>query len=354
MILDLEAVGRQTFEADVCIIGAGAAGITVARQLAAGGATVVLLESGGMGLEPEVQELSGGESVGHDYSLERSRLRYFGGTTNHWEGYCGPLDEWDFQARAWVPHSGWPIERNELVPYWRQAHDVLDLGPFEYRLPAGARTLPLNTLETCVWRHSPPTRFNQKYQDEIRRSDRITCVLHANLLRMHAADAGRVVRHVVVEALGGASAVVSARWFVLACGGIENARVLLLAAQRNDLALDRVAPTTGRFFMEHLLIASTATLVATGDWWHEYQRFAHQGHELTPGIRVGQGAQRDHAILQLAAMIRPADSRPGVLPRNACLTLFTVGEQAPARTAASASVTGRTRSGCRSSTLTGV
>lgn len=330
MILDLETHGSDSFEADVCVVGAGAAGITLARRLTESGSSVVLLESGGLSLEPRVQALYDGETSGRFYSLQGSRLRYFGGSTGHWEGYCGPLDESDFQVREWVPHSGWPIAREELVPYWKRAHDILDLGPFQYELPGrGQPAGDFTSLRPCFWRHSPPTRFNEKYRDEIQRSDRITCLLHANLLRMDGRNDGHVVRRAVAGSLGGGSASVRARSFVLACGGIENARVLLLAAQRGELALDRVSPVTGRFFMDHLMVANSATVVVKGDWWHYYKRFAHEGFDLTPGLRLKEEAQREHAILSLGGMMRSIDCPEEILPGYPCLTFFAVSEQAP-------------------------
>lgn len=330
MILDLEQLGTGSFESDVCIVGAGAAGITLARQLAAFGVSTVLLESGGLAPEARTQALYDGEVTGRPYPLVASRLRYFGGSTGHWAGYCGPLDESDFEVRDWVPHSGWPIDRQDLIPYWKRAHDVLDLGPFEYDIPGhGRRIGDFKSLRACFWRQSPPTRFNQKYQDDIRRSDLITCLLHANLLRFEGTNGGRVVRRAFVGTLGGASAVVRAHSFVVACGGIENARILLLAAHRNDLALDRVSPITGRFFMEHILVPSTATVVAIGDWWHDFQGFKHEGVALAPGLCLSEKAQREHAILGLGGGMAPIDCPAGLVSGQTCLDFFAIVEQAP-------------------------
>ena len=106
-------------EADVCIIGAGAAGITLAREFAGAPIRVCLLESGGWGPDPKTQSLAVGRGVGLPYyPLVRSRLRYFGGSTNHWAGWCRPLDEQIFQPRTWVPLSGWPLSRGDLLPYY--------------------------------------------------------------------------------------------------------------------------------------------------------------------------------------------------------------------------------------------
>lgn len=113
---------------DVCVIGAGAAGITIARALGAAGASVGLLESGGFSYERDTQSLYDGATDGPGLSgayLSTSRLRFFGGTTNHWAGMCRPLDPIDFAVRPWVPYSGWPITRDDLAPYYQRASDIL-------------------------------------------------------------------------------------------------------------------------------------------------------------------------------------------------------------------------------------
>ena len=112
---------------DVCVIGAGAAGITVTRALRRTGTSIGLLESGGFDFDDDTQALYQGTTtssiLGRGY-LTSTRLRYFGGTTNHWNGMCRPLDESDFIVRPWVPHSGWPITAADLAPFYRQASAV--------------------------------------------------------------------------------------------------------------------------------------------------------------------------------------------------------------------------------------
>ena len=121
----------HVLEGDVCIVGAGAAGITLAQALIGASSRVILLEGGGFDLEVAMQGLYSGEIVGRPYyPLEAARLHYFGGTTGHWGGYCAPLDPIDFERRDWVPHSGWPITRAELDPFYARAHPLLDLGPY--------------------------------------------------------------------------------------------------------------------------------------------------------------------------------------------------------------------------------
>ena len=129
MLIDTrELTTSRQLHYDVCIVGAGAAGITLARALRSKRASVCLLESGGFESDRDTQSLYNGRTAGAGLSaagyLSLSRLRYFGGTTNHWNGMCRPLDAMDFAVRPWVPNSGWPINRDDLAEYYRKAADA--------------------------------------------------------------------------------------------------------------------------------------------------------------------------------------------------------------------------------------
>jgi choline dehydrogenase-like flavoprotein len=120
---------RTAIEADVAVIGGGPAGITLARALDRSGVRICVVEAGGDTPDADVQALYEGENVGIDYPLAATRLRYFGGSSNHWGGYCRPLDPIDFEARDWVPYSGWPFGIEELEPYYTQACDIVEIAP---------------------------------------------------------------------------------------------------------------------------------------------------------------------------------------------------------------------------------
>src|SRR5436305_12523776 len=135
MFFDARSLPTGTLiETGVCIIGAGAAGSTLAREFVTSRFRVALLESGGMEYEPDTQALYEGESVGEVFEeLAASRLRFFGGTTNHWGGWCLPLVPIDFEVREGMLHRGWPFDRSYLDPWYSRAHEVLQLGPYDYQ-----------------------------------------------------------------------------------------------------------------------------------------------------------------------------------------------------------------------------
>jgi choline dehydrogenase-like flavoprotein len=130
MIIDLNRVDRDPFKEnqyDVCICGAGVAGITLALKLSEK-LSVVLLEGGGFKRSDKSQAIYKGKTIGVCYfDLQLTRLRYLGGTSNHWAGWCHPMEHHDFFAKPYVQFSGWPIERHHLEPYLRETELILDL-----------------------------------------------------------------------------------------------------------------------------------------------------------------------------------------------------------------------------------
>ena len=130
MFIDARALtDRTTIEADLAIIGGGVAGITLARVFRGSAVKVCVIEAGGMQLDAEVQALYRGESVGIEYPLDATRLRFLGGSSNHWGGFSRPLDPIDFEARDWVPYSGWPFGIETLNPYYPAACRLVEVAP---------------------------------------------------------------------------------------------------------------------------------------------------------------------------------------------------------------------------------
>lgn len=252
-------------EGDLCIVGAGAAGISIAMEWLNTPQKVILLEGGGFEYDDRVQELYAGRNTGqHYYPLKSTRLHYFGGTTGHWGGFCSILDPIDVTRREWVEGSGWPIPYDDLLPFYRRAHDYLDLGPYDYtaaywqqRHP-DFRALPLNekVVWSKVWRFSPPTRYGVKYRDPIVQAGNIALYTYADVVDIHTDESVSAVREVVVRNHAGKSHRVRARFFVLACCAIQNARVLLAANRQAPGGLGNDRDLVGRYFMEHIEVKS--------------------------------------------------------------------------------------------------
>jgi choline dehydrogenase-like flavoprotein len=255
----------STISADICLIGAGAAGITIARELAGSALRVCLVEGGGEQYEyQDSQQLYAGNSVGVPVALEAGRLRFFGGTTNHWGGRCAPLDEQDFRQRDWIPHSGWPIDRAELDPYYLRARQVCGfsspwlsdqetLSYLNVTLPAFNQEWlrPFLWHYTPVMKDAPAWHWATAYGPLLQQSSNIRTLLHANFAAFTTSGDRTRIRSLTVQSINGVSARIDAAKFVVCCGGIENARLLLLAAEANSGGFGNNHDLVGRFFMQH-------------------------------------------------------------------------------------------------------
>lgn len=258
-------------QADLAVIGAGPAGITLAHELRASGLTICLIESGGLEADADVQDLYDGESVGIPYSLTGNRLRFFGGSSNHWGGFCRPLDEIDFEVRDWVPYSGWPFGRSELDPYYEPAAERVQIAPGKFtdedywRNETGEPSLALTTgrLDIQFVHYSPPTRFGQLYRADLEHAPNVTVLLNANVTNIAAYRKGQAVRHLAISTLTGLNHRVVARSYVLATGALENARLLLLSRDHSPAGLGNRHDLVGRFFMEHPHISGFGEIVMT-------------------------------------------------------------------------------------------
>jgi choline dehydrogenase-like flavoprotein len=258
MLLDFRAAALpELHQADLCIIGGGAAGIAIAREFIDSGRSVILLESGGLEPDARVQDLHRGENPRGDFTLHESRFRQLGGTTAVWGGWCAPFDALDFERRDWVPHSGWPITQQTLMPYYQRAQALCQLGEFRYEVAdwpgLAGRTFALDAakLSHRLWQLSPPTRFGEAYRGELTAAQNVTLLLHATATEIVTGDSAEAVTEVRIANLAGRRGRVRARRYVAACGGIETPRLMLLSRGVETAGLANGHDLVGRYFMEH-------------------------------------------------------------------------------------------------------
>lgn len=301
-------------EADICVVGAGAAGIVLARELIDRGMRVVVLESGGLTYDAETQSLYRGELAGVPYfPLETARLRFFGGTTNHWEGLCRPLDAQDFERRPWIPHSGWPISKAELEPFYARAAEVMHLTPeFEvgyWRERSPRVPLPLTgraLTRTAQIVPDASLRFGETYRGELERARNVLTYLHANATELETDEAGATVSRVRVARLDGGAFSVSARFFVLAAGGIENPRLLLASDRGNARGLGNEHDLVGRFFLEHPRFRA-ATVVSSDPQLPVgfYVQHAARGSQIQGYLALSDELKREEGLVDVQIRLEP-------------------------------------------------
>jgi choline dehydrogenase-like flavoprotein len=306
MFIDTRRVDESTLvETTVCIIGGGVAGITLAREMEKKGIDTCLLESGGFDPDDDTRDLYRGEHVGLPYSFaDGCRGRFLGGSSNCWGGWCRPLDPWDFEKRDWIAHSGWPFGLDELTPFYERTHALLKLGPNNFD-PAfweaaigrrDVRRIPLVTgkIRDTVSQFSPPARFGKLYRDELRRAKHVRIFLYANAVNIATDRSASTVSKIEVATLTGRKISVSAKLFVLATGGIENARLLLASNKVQAAGLGNGNDLVGRFFMDHPRLQSGSIKFAKA--WSRNKLYDIKYHYMNSAV----AAHGTHIASQLA------------------------------------------------------
>ncbi|MGG9964680.1 GMC oxidoreductase [Ferruginibacter sp. SUN106] len=302
MHIDARQIDNQSvIEGDICIIGAGAAGISIALEWMNTPYKVILLEGGGFDYDDKVQELYNGKLTGQPYfPMKASRLHYFGGSTGHWGGMCSTFDELDFEKREWVENSGWPIKLKDIEPFYPRAHPILDLGPYEWDVKywlkknPSLKELPLdqNVIWSKMWQFSPPTRFGSKYKETIVGAKNIHLYTYANVVDITATENVSEIKEVVIKNYADRQHTVRAKFFIMACCSIQNSRVLLASNKQAPKGLGNDNDVVGRYFMEHPHIESGELWLANSDTLDLYQ----MGKGITERVEMAITAKKQEEL----------------------------------------------------------
>ncbi len=309
-------------EADLCIVGGGMAGLSLAREFLGTDVQVCVLESGGFDFEAETQDLYEQENVGLPRSPQAiSRLRLFGGSSALWAGRCAPLSKQDFAKRDWVTQSGWPIEHESLTPYYLKANQVLGLGPHVYdsrlwKLLDTPHPDPFQAhkLQDQFWQFSSswmnpkgPVRFGRDFRAELEQAENIQILLHANVFDIVSEGQGQHVTELQIKTLNGWQGSAKARHYVLACGGIENSRLLLASQGDIPTGLGNQNDQVGRYFMEHPRGTCAEVVGKESDIERLQKRCGHhwlddargKRHVYLSGVGASDTLQRKQGILNV-------------------------------------------------------
>jgi choline dehydrogenase-like flavoprotein len=185
-------------------------------------------------------------------------MRVFGGSCTLWGGGCIPLADADLAPRDWVPDSGWPLRYADLAPWYAKAREFCRIDPehtfgpgtFEGPTPRAPLDLDPEAMVNFIFARSPII-FGEAYRDTLAQAPNITVLLHANVMELCATDNASAVTEATIGSLDGRRGRVRARHYVLAAGGIENARILLLSDSVATHGLGNDHDLVGRYFMDH-------------------------------------------------------------------------------------------------------
>ncbi|MFZ5917477.1 MAG: GMC oxidoreductase [Chloroflexota bacterium] len=327
MIIDARSIPEnETIETDVCIVGAGVAGLALAQEFSGQKFRVCLLESGGLEPDRATQSLYWGENTGHPYyPLDTARTCAFGGTSHRWLLELGndrlgartrPLDAIDFEQRDWVPHSGWPFDKTHLDPYFARAQSIFKIGPYDYNLetwedPVRRPRLGFldGQVETSIFQFGSRDTFIYDYRHEMEKAGNITAYLYANAVEIETTETAQMATRLRTACLQGSRFWIAARIFILATGAIETPRLLLLSNQAIGAGLGNQNDLVGRFFMEHphlwsgILIPSNANVFNSTDL---YKIHTVNGVTIQGKLALTEKTLRREKLLSFVTSIHPS------------------------------------------------
>ena len=305
-------------QADVCIVGAGAAGITIAEQLAARGVAVLLLESGGERIDGATQSLYRCVQTGIPYfDMTACRLRYLGGTTNHWGGYCRENDPIDYLGRPELGVPAWPLRYETLRPYVVQAAQRLGLNMegFDPQWQLAKRGIDAGELldqrspllESKVFQLTQKRRFRELHSAALHADPHIRPLLNANVTHVQLDPSARTVTGLTVRTLNGRQFEVRARRYVLAAHSVENARLLLSSNDVLAAGIGNQADMVGRHFMEHPRVKS-GLLFPSPAFPRVYDAGAMASTLLNINIGLKAQTMRERGVLQYYCRFLPVNA----------------------------------------------
>ena len=313
MIVDFDSVGAErALQCDVCIVGGGAVGLTLAVSLAEAGVDVLVLEGGGQTLENRSQALQRGESVGHPFpNIDVGRYRVLGGTTTFWGGQVAPFDSFVTSERPWAGHAAWPIAAHELDKYFQRAYGLLGLGDAQleddkvWALLGVAKPALGSRLDIVMTRWLKTRNFSKLFAKNLASPTGPRVMTHANVVAIRLRGDRKAVQSLAIRSLDGKTAEVSAKRFVLAGGSLEITRLLL-----HPLADGVTAPWSdhahlGRLLIDHLdCVAGDVKVLDHKRFRELFDNIFVGGHKYYPKLRLATHTQREEGLVDIAAQFR--------------------------------------------------
>jgi hypothetical protein len=243
----------QLPNADVCVVGSGPVGIALALACEVQGLSVLLLESGGEPSDAMSASLSGAiiKNAETHASMDIAVRRGLGGTSRWWGGRCVPFDDADFSPREWSEGKGWPLGHNEVRAWYDAAAEFLGCGPSVFRRPRSKELASYGIDDAQLERWTPEIDMRLRHGDALTRSSHICVVLGATVTNLNFVPRGSEIESIELADAAG-TATLPVQRCVIACGGLETTRLLLVAQRRKPDAFGGWGGPLGRGYMGHL------------------------------------------------------------------------------------------------------
>lgn len=309
---------------DLCIVGSGPAGVTLAKEMLNTGINICLVESGGLKSESDTQALYNTENIGavRKEPQELVRQRVIGGSSTTWSGRCASFSPIDFKQRSWISNSGWPFGEETISPFLERASNYLGLGPHVYDrnffgLLNEANPSPeidQSLLKYTFWQFSKSNKNISNnpvnFGDDLLRTNanNLSVFLHANLTHIDTNTTGTKVESLEFKSLKGNTLRIFTKNVVLCCGGIENARLLLASNKIVPKGVGNQNDMVGRNLMDHVgaVIGSFNPLNSSlaqsrfGRYWLDKEGVR---HSYLHGLSLSEKIQSEEALLNAAAFL---------------------------------------------------
>lgn len=320
MLIDArEFKSPQNFSADICIVGAGVAGIVLANELRSINKSIILLEAGGEKYDDNIQQFYSAQSYPENFPDPLgSRIRALGGSCNRWENSTERLDAIDFEKRSWVSDSGWPINYSDLTSYYGIAEDYCSVGSDGYSVGNWEDKGGFENIcqESDAWIPSivksalPPTRFFDKYRSNISGRPNVRVYSHAAITDLSFDIHGQTVNSVTFQANPYVKHQVKAKIIVFSMGGIESARLLLQFNQKYNDALGNKNDNVGRYFMEHPTIRAAQFYPIGGKALPEaYKGVFDNSRRIRLRLKLNEKTQNNYQCNNLRIFFNPKPRR---------------------------------------------
>ena len=310
MIVSLNELTLPPPMADICVIGAGAAGIAIAREFVGTQHSVILLEAGGNSFEERNQEPYRSEVVGLSHGgIHTGRARVVGGTTTLWAGQTLPLFDIDFKFRDWIPHSGWPITRGDLKDFYPRAERVLQVPHVSYdrtMWPTDESRPPDYYSDLVVTYYSQFTAvpdFSRKYRQELFAAPNIHLISEANVVGLEANAQATAIDHVRVKSFAGNEQMIRAKMFIVCCGGIETARLLLASNSVEPAGIGNQHDVVGRYFQDHPGVTMPVRVMDRKKFGRWYNSFRKENIRHSIKLAASETLQREQKTLNVGAEV---------------------------------------------------
>jgi choline dehydrogenase-like flavoprotein len=316
MLLDGSVLEPGTnWDCDLCIVGSGMGGSALAQKLVSAGRDLLIVEAGNLNIASHANEPIVSEQTGHPFGIPVTRSIELGGTSNRWHGICGPLDEMDFEDRPWIPDSGWPISRAELMPFYEEARKTLGIRGTSLQAASVAGTAVAKHVFDLNFDHSvlntkiveyrkPPQRWKQLLSD-LARERKIRCLLNTSALELVMDGDGSHVASLVAGAARG-TVTIRAKAFIVCAGALETPRLMLNSRRHFQTGIGNTKDLVGRYLLDHPMGHFCKLRFHRPTKAPLYAGLKDGGVHLIAGLMLTPEQQRRHRVPNHYAWIRPS------------------------------------------------